>query len=56
MQQMGYRDVYSLKTGLRGWNDFELPLVKANDEPLDMDNADDYFTPRLRPEQMPPKA
>ncbi|MBI5040287.1 MAG: rhodanese-like domain-containing protein [Gammaproteobacteria bacterium] len=55
MQQMGYRDVYSLKTGLRGWNDFELPLVNADGEPLAMDNADDYFTPRLRPEQMPPK-
>lgn len=55
MQQMGYRNVYSLKTGLRGWNDFELPLVKNDGEPLDVDNADDYFTPRLRPEQMPPK-
>lgn len=55
MQQMGYRDVYSLKTGLRGWNDYELPLEKADGSPLDVDDADNYFTPRLRPEQMPPK-
>lgn len=55
MQQMGYRDVYSLKTGLRGWNDYELPLEKDDGSPLDVDEADDYFTPRLRPEQMPPK-
>ena len=56
MQEMGYSKVYSLKTGLRGWNDYELPLVKAEDLPLDVDSAEDYFTPRLRPEQMPPKA
>jgi rhodanese-related sulfurtransferase len=56
MQEMGYSKVYSLKTGLRGWNDYELPLVKAEDLPLDVDTAEDYFTPKLRPEQMPPKA
>ena len=55
MQQMGYRDVYSLKTGLRGWNDYELPLIKPDGAQVDMDEADEYFTPRLRPEQMPPK-
>ena len=55
MQQMGYRDVYSLKTGLRGWNDYELPLEKDDGSPLDMDEADAYFTPRVRPEQLPPK-
>ena len=54
MQEMGYTKVYSLKTGLRGWNDYELPLVKAEDLPLDVDTAEDYFTPKLRPEQMPP--
>lgn len=55
LQEMGFQNVCSLKTGLRGWNDYELPLVKAEGEPLDVDSADDYFTPRLRPEQMPPK-
>ncbi|MDV3239876.1 MAG: rhodanese-like domain-containing protein [Gammaproteobacteria bacterium] len=55
MQQMGYQDVYSLKTGLRGWNDYELPLVKGDGEPLDVDSADEYFTTRLRPDQIPPK-
>lgn len=55
MQQMGYRSVASLKTGLRGWNDYELPLVKADGQRLDMDDADEYFTPKVNPEQMPPK-
>ncbi|MBU1190199.1 MAG: rhodanese-like domain-containing protein [Gammaproteobacteria bacterium] len=55
MQQLGYRNVASLKTGLRGWNDYELPLIKADGQPLDMDDADEYFTPKVKPEQMPPK-
>lgn len=55
MQDMGYRDVYSLKTGLRGWNDYELPLVAGPGEALDVDSADEYLTPKLRPEQMAPK-
>ena len=29
MQLLGYRKVSSMKTGLRGWNDYELPLVNA---------------------------
>lgn len=56
MQEMGYRNVYSLKTGLRGWNDYELPLVKDDGQSLDMDAADEYFTPKLRPDQLPPKS
>ncbi|HEB85495.1 MAG TPA: rhodanese-like domain-containing protein, partial [Gammaproteobacteria bacterium] len=31
MLKMGYRNVVSLKTGLRGWVDYELPLVDANE-------------------------
>lgn len=56
MQTLGYQKVLSLKTGLRGWNDFELPLIKENGEPLDVDSADLYFMPKVRPDQMPPKA
>lgn len=56
MQQMGYRNVYSLKTGLRGWNDYELSLEKGDGSHLDMDEADEYFTPRLTLDQMPPKS
>lgn len=52
MRRMGYREVHSLKTGLKGWNDYELPLVDPEGNPVDGDEADDYFTPRLRPEQL----
>jgi len=40
-----------LKTGLRGWNDFEQPLVDGNDQEVDIEQLDDYFTPKLSPAQ-----
>jgi len=55
MQLMGYRQVSSLKTGLRGWNDYELPLVDTNGNTVPIDTADEFFTTRLRPEQMSPE-
>jgi rhodanese-related sulfurtransferase len=56
MQQMGYSDVKSLKTGMRGWSDYEQEMVDAEGRPIDEDSAIDYFTPRLRPEQLRRKA
>jgi rhodanese-related sulfurtransferase len=52
MQKMGYTSVASLKTGLRGWNDYEQELVDASGAPVDEDTAIDYFTPKLRPGQL----
>jgi hypothetical protein len=46
--------VCSLQTGLRGWKDYEQPLVDAAGAEVDLDDADLYFTPRLRPDQMRP--
>ena len=55
MHVLGYGNVVSLKTGLRGWNDYEQPLVDKSGRPVDIEAADDYFTPRLREEQLRPK-
>ena len=55
MLLLGYQEVASLQTGLRGWKDYEQPLVDAEGVEVDLDDADRYFTPRLRPEQMRPK-
>ncbi|NBC14594.1 MAG: rhodanese-like domain-containing protein [Gammaproteobacteria bacterium] len=55
MQVLGYGKVASLKTGLRGWKDYEQPLVDGAGEDVDLDDADVYFTPKLRPEQQRPK-
>ena len=54
MQLMGYEKVSSMKTGLRGWNDYELPLVNMEGQTVAVDVADDFFTTRLRPDQMKP--
>lgn len=54
MRQMGYVSVVSLRTGIRGWNDFEQPLVGAEGNPVDADAADALLAPRLRPEQRGP--
>ena len=55
MQVLGYTNVVSLQTGLRGWKDYDQPLEDAEGNPVDLDDADVYFTPRLRPEQMRPR-
>lgn len=54
MQQMGYISVASLKTGVRGWNDYEQPLVDAAGSPVDADTAEELLAPRLRAEQRGP--
>lgn len=56
MQQMGYKSVFSLKTGLRGWIEADQPLVDKNNVVVDVDDADNYFLPKLRPEQLKPKS
>lgn len=45
LQQLGYEQVYSLKTGIRGWNDYELPLVTPTGEPVDGEWADQLLNP-----------
>jgi len=56
MLRMGYTNVVSLKTGMRGWNDFEQPLVGGAGEALDADAADVLLAPHVRPEQRKPKS
>jgi rhodanese-related sulfurtransferase len=52
---LGYERVASLQTGLRGWKDYEQPLVDLAGKAVDLDDADVYFTPRLRPDQRRPE-
>jgi rhodanese-related sulfurtransferase len=56
MQQMGYTGVVSLRTGVRGWNDFDQPLVDASGNPVDGDAAEAVLGPHLRPDQRSPKS
>ena len=55
MQQMGYKQIKSLKTGMRGWSDYEQAMVDGNGDAVGEDAAIEYFTPRLRPEQLSKK-
>ncbi|WP_295387101.1 rhodanese-like domain-containing protein [uncultured Thiodictyon sp.] len=55
LMTLGFTNVASLRTGLRGWKDDEQPLVDDRGAAVDLDLADVYFTPRLRPEQMRPR-
>ena len=55
MQQRGFINIRSLKTGLRGWNDNEGPLVDLDHNTIDPDIAENYFITKLRPDQEEPK-
>jgi rhodanese-related sulfurtransferase len=54
MQLMGFTNVSSLKTGLRGWNDYELALYDSKENEVDIDEADEYFSAEPRGDQMEP--
>jgi rhodanese-related sulfurtransferase len=54
MQLMGFTNVASLKTGLRGWNDYELALYDSEGNEVDIDAADEYFSAAPRGDQMGP--
>ena len=57
LMEMGYANVRSLKTGLRGWNDYEMPLVRREgEEPVLETNADRYLAPNVRKDQLKPKS
>ena len=54
LQQMGFSDVVSLKTGVRGWNDYEQPMIDGEGRPVDGDTAENLLAPHLRAEQKRP--
>ncbi|MFK7815640.1 MAG: rhodanese-like domain-containing protein [Gammaproteobacteria bacterium] len=54
MQEMGYTNTTSLKTGLKGWNDYDQPLVDSNENKVDAEIADTFLNPEIKPEQTTP--
>lgn len=54
MEILGYKDVASLKTGLRGWNDYDQELVDATGHAVDPEKADEVFTAKVREDQLDP--
>ena len=47
LHQLGFKDVASLKTGLRGWNDFDQPMVNKNKQEVDGDDAEEFLKPKI---------
>lgn len=47
LQQLGFNKVSSLKTGLRGWNDYEQAMVNKNNQLIDGDDAEEYLRPTV---------
>ncbi len=54
MMRMGFSNVVSLKTGVKGWNDYEQPLIDGNGNLVDTDIAETILAPHLKPEQRTP--
>lgn len=54
MQLIGYEEVYSLKLGVKGWNDGDLPLVDGRGIAIDADDAAHVLEPKVAPEQIDP--
>ncbi len=44
-----------MKTGIRGWNDYELPLFNRDGVQVDIDVAEEELNPPVRPDQLEPK-
>ncbi len=44
LQMMGFTNISSMKTGLRGWNDYELPLYDLKLKELDPDDVDEMLS------------
>lgn len=55
MKRMGFKHAASLKTGVRGWNDFEQPLLDKDNNVVDIDDADALLASKVRPEQRRPE-
>ena len=54
LMQMGYDNVSSLKTGLRGRNEYDLPLVDMEGKSVDAEIGDRYFANKLLDYQRKP--
>lgn len=54
MHLLGYKNVASLKTGIRGWNDYEQLLVDGKENSVDIDDAEVYLANKVRDDQKSP--
>lgn len=55
MKLMGYRKVVSLKTGVRGWNDYEQSMLDILGNEVDLDEAEEFLANKVREDQKHPQ-
>jgi len=49
---LGFENITSLKTGVKGWNDSDSPLIDKTGADADADWADGFFNPPVRDDQL----
>lgn len=54
MTLLGYREPISVHTGIKGWNEADLPLVDADGNPIDGDEVERIMNTPIRPDQQKP--
>lgn len=54
MQQLGFTNVRSLKMGIKGWNDNDLPMIDKNNEIVDVDEIDGLLNEPVPIEKLKP--
>jgi rhodanese-related sulfurtransferase len=47
LKQLGFKHATSLKTGLRGWNDYDQPMIDQHNQEVDGDHAEEYLRPKV---------
>ncbi len=52
LKLMGFANVTSLRTGLRGWNDYEQSLIDVHGNRLALDTVDELFLAKVSPAQL----
>ena len=47
LKQLGFKYATSLKTGLRGWNDYNQAMIDQHNQEVDGDHAEEYLRPQI---------
>ena len=55
MKQMGFKNVRSLKMGIKGWNDNDIEMINDKQDIIDIDEADKWLNKAVSKEKLNPK-
>ncbi len=55
MQLMGFKNVRSLKMGIKGWNDNDIEMVDVKQNIVDIDKADEWLNKAVSKDKLAPQ-